>query len=79
MRADLGRIQLLQKRQDGLQVVKVLLLDLLALLDGRDDLRHIGGQLATRSAGKSIFMLVSSVPLLVDAPNTLAQNLSQAL
>ena len=42
VRTDLGGVQFLQAGQDGLQIVEVFLLDLLPLLDGRDDLRHIG-------------------------------------
>ena len=45
VRADFAGIQLLQERQDHLQVVQILLLHRLTLLNGRDDLRHIGGQL----------------------------------
>ena len=43
--ADLVGIQLLQERQDGLQVLQILLLHFLSLLDGGYDFSHIGGKL----------------------------------
>ena len=44
LRADLGRVQPLQERQDGLQVVKgIFLLDCCPAGWPGDDLRHIGG------------------------------------
>ena len=43
VRTGFGGIQLLQEREDGLEVVQVFLLDFLALRDSGNDLCHIGG------------------------------------
>ena len=45
MRADAVGIEAIEHLRDGLQVGKVLLADLPALLDGGDQFAHVGGQL----------------------------------